>query len=132
MNVLLIDDDADDIELFRDASQELGARIVCWSAKGGEEALKLLKEELLMLPDFIFLDVNMPLMDGRDLLCILKNDSRLKAIPVYMYSTTSNDEEIRLLKNLGAEDFVIKPTRFDLLVATLGSVLLKRGQLKPA
>lgn len=126
MNVLLVDDDSDDVELFKDAIRELSPDIVCWSAKDGEQGLKLLREELLVLPDCIFLDVNMPVMDGRECLSSIKSDSRLRGIPVFMYSTTSNDTEISLLKRLGAKDFVIKPPRFDLLVDLLKTVLLKR------
>ena len=126
MNVLLVDDDNDDVELFKDAIHELSPDIVCWFAKDGEQGLKLLREELLVLPDYIFLDVNMPVMDGRECLSNIKNDSRLRGIPVFMYSTTSNDKEISLMKELGAKDFVIKPPRFDLLVDLLKTVLLKK------
>ena len=124
MNVLVVDDDSDDVELFQDAIHELCPEIVCWSAKDGQEGLRLLNEELVVLPDYIFLDVNMPLMGGKECLARIKNNARLKTIPVFMCSTTSNDNEIRALKKLGAKDFVVKPPRFDQLVSVLKSVLL--------
>ena len=125
MNVLLIDDDSDDIELFREAVYELSRDIVCWTAKDGEEGLKMLTQDLMVLPDYIFLDVNMPVMDGKQTLTKIKQHTRLKTIPVFMYSTTSNDHEISHMKNLGARDFVIKPPTFERLVKMLKSVLLK-------
>lgn len=125
MNVLLIDDDSDDIDLFSEAVSNISPEIKCWTANDGFEGLKLLNEELVVLPDYIFLDVNMPVMGGRECLAKIKSNSRLKSIPVFMYSTTSNANEIQELRKLGAKDFVIKPANFNSLVNLLKSVFLR-------
>jgi CheY-like chemotaxis protein len=132
MIVLLIDDDNDDVELFTEAVHELSPDITCWSAKDGVAGLKLLMEELVVLPDYIFLDVNMPVMGGQECLMQIKGNSKLKNIPVFMYSTTSNDREIAKMKTIGAQDFVVKPPNFTNLVALLKSVLLKGHTILPS
>jgi CheY-like chemotaxis protein len=123
-NVLLIDDDTDDIDLFSEAVSNISPEIRCWSAKDGSQGLRLLNEELVVLPDYIFLDVNMPVMGGKECLARIKTNSRLRTIPVFMYSTTSNATEIQEMKKLGAKDFVIKPSDFNSLVRLLKSVFL--------
>lgn len=130
MNILLIDDDRDDIDLFSEAVSNISPEIKCWTANDGFEGLKLLNEELVVLPDYIFLDVNMPIMGGKECLTKIKANSRLKTIPVFMYSTTSNAHEILEMKKLGAKDFVIKPANFNLLVNLLKSVFLKTNRSK--
>ena len=130
MNVLIIDDDQDDVELFKEAVNELNPEISCWSAPDGQQGYKMLTEDLVVLPDFIFLDVNMPVMGGQECLRKIKSNSRLKSIPVFMYSTTRNDREIHEYENLGAEDFIIKPSEFKKLVQVIKSILLKKKMNK--
>ncbi len=132
MIVLLIDDDNDDVELFTEAIHQLSPDITCWSAKDGAHALQMLNGELVVLPDYIFLDVNMPIMGGQECLSEIKSNPRLRNIPVFMYSTTSNDREIEKMKAIGAKDFVVKPPNFNHLVALLKSVLLKGHTVKSA
>ena len=64
-------------------------------------------------PDFIFLDINMPKVNGIECLIKLKSDSRLKRIPVIIYSTTSDENEVRKIMMLGAHDFISKAISFD-------------------
>jgi CheY-like chemotaxis protein len=124
MLILIVDDDSEDRELFHEAISEIDSEINCIAAKDGQEAIDLLTQELFVLPDFIFLDINMPLMNGQECLIELKKDPRLKKIPVIMYSTTSDTQEIKGYYALGAHDFLIKPNNFKKLVDALNSIII--------
>ncbi len=121
MIILAVDDDLEDFEFFSEAIKEIDHTIVVLRASNGLEALEILESHLLM-PDYIFLDINMPLMDGRQCLQKIKQHDRLKEIPVIMYSTTSNQTEITQYKNMGAR-FLVKPDRFAHLVKSLNIIL---------
>jgi CheY-like chemotaxis protein len=121
MIVLNVDDDLEDSEFFSDALRKIDPSITCLIAGSGMEALTLLQEQM-PLPDYIFLDINMPGMDGKQCLKALKSTPRLEAIPVVMYSTSTNTREIRECYKLGAEDFLIKPHSYDKLVNDLLSI----------
>lgn len=119
--ILAVDDDAEDSEFFCDAIQEIDSSIVVMKARNGEDALHLLENHLL-LPDFIFLDINMPMMDGKTCLQEIKKIEKLKDVPVIMYSTSSNKAEILQFKSMGA-GFLVKPNHFSKLVRSLSFIL---------
>jgi CheY-like chemotaxis protein len=123
MLILIIDDDSEDSELFCEAVSEIATTISCLKAKDGKEALRLLNS-MSALPDYIFLDINMPVMNGRECLVEIKKNRRFSVIPVIMYSTTSDTNEIRSYYALGAHDFLIKPPNFNKLVEALGSIIV--------
>lgn len=112
-NVLLIDDDVDDHEIFLEAVKEIDASVKCSSIYDGEKALEALKDNTINLPDLIILDTNMPKLNGRQMLSELKNSPSLAHIPVVMYSTSFSDREVQELKSLGAVYHLKKPARFD-------------------
>ena len=107
MVLLLIDDDPDEFEIFCDAVRAYDPRIDCRHAKSGDEAMALLTD---IKPDHIFLDVNMPVMSGADILAFIKSHPELKDISVHMYSTTQNPKELAHFLKLGASSFLEKPT----------------------
>src|SRR5690606_37401053 len=113
---------ADDCELMAEALAQIDPSISCITACDGREALKMLHATRI-LPDTVFLDVNMPVMDGRECLCEIKKDPRLKNIPVVIYSTTANAAERRELYRLGAFGFMRKASTFRELVDRLGAVI---------
>src|SRR5258706_14849166 len=110
--LLIVDDDPDDIELFKEALSEVEPEVVCISKRDGKEALDFLAAEILSLPDVIFLDLNMPRLNGKQCLAEIKNVERLSSIPVIIYSTTRQKEDEDILKQLGANFFMIKPSTF--------------------
>jgi CheY-like chemotaxis protein len=111
---MIVDDDEDDIALFCEAVAQIDKNLVCATAGNGIEALKNLETDG-RLPKCIFLDVNMPLMDGRQTLKILRNDPKYADIPVIMYSTTQNEREIMHYIDQGVA-FVVKPTSFGKII----------------
>lgn len=128
MVILIVDDDNDDAEFFTEAVNKVDPQIRCWVAKDGKQALHLLNKELVIPPDFIFLDINMPIMNGRETLTEIKKSTRLRDIPVIMYSTTSDTKEIKSFYDLGAYDFLIKPNNFQKLVEALSSIIVSTKQ----
>lgn len=110
--VLLIDDDVDDRELFCEVVKRVAQHIHCKTVEGGKQALAMLNDREQEKPDLIFLDINMPTMDGWDCLSALKQGAASKEIPVIMYSTSSTAPEIEKAEMLGALSYFQKP--FDL------------------
>src|SRR5882757_6709540 len=94
LTFLLADDDADDKTLFCEALAEIDPGIVCHTAADGKEALAILSRRQSRKPDIIFLDINMPVMDGWQCLGKLKENSEHRNIPVIMYSTSSYQRDI--------------------------------------
>lgn len=121
MTIFYADDDSEDCELFMEALYRIDSGLKSIIVKDGKEALSFL-ETTLELPDYIFLDINMPLMDGKKCLIAIKKNIKLKHIPVIMYSTTSDTNEIKEFYKLGAHDFLIKPNNFNSLCDSLESI----------
>ena len=120
--ILLIDDDADDQEIFEAALQSTSVSVEYQSVSSAELALDQLNAGELR-PDLIFLDLNMPVMDGRRFLAEIKKREALRPIPIVVFSTSSHPETITNVKKLGAAGFVTKPNSFDELVTILDKVL---------
>jgi CheY-like chemotaxis protein len=122
ISVLIVDDDADDKELFMEVIQEINSEIRLLSAADGQEALKVL-EQAEQLPDFIFLDLNMPRMDGKECLKRIKSNERLKDIAVIIYSTSKLASDIEETQKLGATFFLTKPTKIEVMMATISFII---------
>jgi len=121
MTILNVDDDLEDIEIFCDAVREIDPSIICLVAKSAEEAMKILCSDI-ELPQIIFLDINMPKIDGNACLRQIKQNRRLEKIPVIMYSTHSRKTDIETYKALNA-GFLVKQNSFNELVTELRKVL---------
>ena len=109
MSFLIVDDDADDRMLVIESVREIDENIECKIAKNGEQALELLRNIEVPLPNFIFLDIRMPRLNGKKCLFEIKNDERLKHIPVIIYTTSKAVEESKELRAMGAFHFISKP-----------------------
>lgn len=114
MIALYIDDDIEDTEIFHEAIVSVDPDVIFYTACDGFEAFSVL-EQISVVPDFIFLDVNMPRMNGKEFLIQIKKRITYSSIPVIMYSTTSQEDEIMAYKHLGAHDFIRKPDSFEAL-----------------
>lgn len=111
--ILIVDDDQDDIEIFIEVLQEISTTIKTHFTFNGEDALLLLHEmKNKTLPDYIFLDLNMPKLSGKECLTEIKKDKDLQHIPVIIYSTSSREDDIKETKNLGASFFLTKPEKY--------------------
>lgn len=122
-HLFIIDDDEEDQEIFMEAVREVDSSITCTGSTSGEEAIEQLEHHLLILPNLIFLDLNMPKSNGKQILKQLKGIPSLKNIPVIMYSTSFAPRDIEELQELGAVFHLIKPARFDELCRSLHFIL---------
>ena len=109
---LLADDDADDTQLFCEALHDIDPSIVCYCAIDGKQALAILNNKELKKPQVIFLDINMPGMNGWECLKKLKEIEEFKHIPVLIYSTSSHQREANIALDMGALCLFTKPTYF--------------------
>jgi CheY-like chemotaxis protein len=116
--ILLADDDRDDIEMFCEALEEIDNTVTCYWTINGEELLNKING-LIDKPNLIFLDVNMPIMNGWGCLKALKEDKRYSDIPVIMISTSSHKEDIDAAISLGALCYFVKPNDFKDLIYVL-------------
>lgn len=122
-NILLIDDDEDDQEIFLTALECTRKPIRCTVVDSARKALSQITKGELEI-DLIFLDLNMPLMNGQQFLTEIKKHEKLRQIPVVILSTSSNAATVSEVKQLGACHFFSKPGRFEDLVAILEKVLV--------
>jgi CheY-like chemotaxis protein len=120
--ILIVDDDPDDVQFFCNALYESNKPYYCISVTNAEEAL-LFIENTLINPEFIFLDLNMPRVDGKECLIKLKSNPQSKNIPVIVYSTTSHKKEIEELYKLGAAKFITKPDNIKVLINAISDIL---------
>jgi CheY-like chemotaxis protein len=116
---LLADDDNDDAELFMEAVSSLDPPIDCFRVEDGKDVFHFLSDRANRRPDIIFLDLNMPGMNGWQCLAKLKNDVMFHDIPVIMYSTSSHYRDKEIAKELGALAFFTKPANFNILISKL-------------
>jgi CheY-like chemotaxis protein len=112
---LIADDDPDDVDLFLEALSEIDTSIVCSSMKDGKELLDTLVHQQTESPDVIFLDINMPEMNGWECLQQLKHNHHATDIPVIMYSTSSAQKDVQKAIESGALAFYEKPSNFSQL-----------------
>ena len=117
----LIDDDQDDQEIFNIALQQVEVPLTCVVASDCAEAIRRLSIENSFSPDYIFLDLNMPRMNGKECLKEIKKQAHLKHIPVIMYSTSLKTSDIEETKKLGAIEFITKPANVNTLAHVLNS-----------
>jgi CheY-like chemotaxis protein len=119
---LLIDDDIDDQEIFLSALSNIKIEIKNEVAFNGHEALQKLISGNVQ-PDIIFLDLNMPLMNGRQFLKEVNRRGVLTGIPIVILSTSSDKDTIAETLSLGAREFITKPDNFNDWERTLTTVL---------
>ena len=123
-SVLLIDDDIDDRMIFGEVLKELAPDIIYHEATNGEDALSKLGGN--MIPDLIFLDLNMPRVDGKQFLAEVRHLEHLKNIPVIIYTTSSHEKDKKETRELGASYFLTKPNSLHELTHILTNILAQK------
>ena len=104
--ILLVDDDEDDRDVFCDMVEEIDPTLSCTTAIDGLDALELLNKTS---PDLIFLDMNMPRLNGKQMMFKIKSNPLWNNIPVVIYSTSRLAKDISEMTDAGAIDFISKP-----------------------
>ncbi len=121
-SIFLIDDDADDREIITAALAEIDPSVECFTASNGREALNRITGTELKT-DLVILDLNMPLMNGKEFLKELNNRNLLTDIPVVVFSTTLDPVTIEEITALGVAGYHTKPENYEKLIGTLRFVL---------
>jgi CheY-like chemotaxis protein len=111
--VLCVDDDPDDRELIRNAIFNVDPSYTVAHATNGKEALQyLIRASESELPCLIILDINMPVMDGKQALAEIKKNNKLSQVPIVVFSTSSHPADLYFCQKYGVE-LVTKPTNFN-------------------
>lgn len=116
LNILLADDDTDDCLLFKEAITGFIPSDNFTAVHDGEQLMQLLGNETNKLPDILFLDLNMPRKNGFECLTEIKQNKKLKNLPVVIFSTSKVHDQMNILFKTGADVYIRKPRNFDQLV----------------
>ena len=124
--LMIIDDDSDDRTIFAQSVSKVNADLVCMQASNGSDGIqKLLQSSTL--PDYVFVDVNMPNMTGFEVLTKIRGNEKLKDLKVIMYTTSNQRSTIETAKNLGADGYFTKPEEVGTLVSYLSDLVRSQG-----
>ncbi|HTG45035.1 MAG TPA: response regulator [Verrucomicrobiae bacterium] len=123
--ILHVDDQADYAELTREAFKMSSAAVNLHYAKDGEQCMAFIRREGMYAdaptPDIILLDLNMPRMDGREVLLAISKDESLRHLPVVILTTSAEEEEILKMYQLRCSFYIVKPLDFNELIRVIKS-----------
>lgn len=128
VNLLLADDDTDDRIFFHDALQDLSVKAVLYTVEDGIELMNFLTSEATILPDLLFLDINMPRKNGFECLAEIKTNTKLKELPVIIFSTSLDREVANKFYDHGAHFYIRKPGDFSNLKRLINDALVLTSQ----
>jgi len=117
--IFLADDDEDDRDFFEEVIENIDSEIEFKSFNDGSDLLSFLKSSTDTIPNFIFLDLNMPLMGGEKCLLKIREIDKLIDVPIILYSTFIDRYKINLLKESGATLYLKKPNSFKKLTIAI-------------
>jgi chemotaxis family two-component system response regulator Rcp1 len=136
IEVLLVEDSPGDVRLTQEAFRDSGKPVRLHLAADGIEAMAFLKREGAHAdaprPDLILLDLNLPKMDGREVLALIKKDNSLKIIPTIILTTSDAESDVIISYQLQANCYLRKPAHwdaFDNLVRSINAFWLTRAKL---
>lgn len=136
IEVLLVEDNPGDVRLTQEVFQEANIEIKLWVVHDGVEAMEFLRREgshaKARRPDLILLDLNLPKMDGREVLALIKADDKLKSIPTVILTTFEAEADIVKSYYLQANCYLNKPVEldtFEILVKSINDFWLTRARL---
>ena len=116
--ILIVDDEVQLVEMMKMRLEAAGYEAI--SAYDGQEGFDKAKKDK---PDLIILDLMLPKMDGYKVCGLLKNDARYSKIPIIMFTARAQEEDMRLGKDLGAEEYVTKPFDPKILLSKIKKLL---------
>ncbi len=125
MRILYIEEDLEDQDIFKDAIKQIDSEAIVLPCRTGNEAFHLL-DDIVVLPDVIFSEINSHTggVVGREIVVRLKNDARLKAIPLIIYTNSSYSHDEAACKKAGADKYLVKPASFAEVVHVLKQVVI--------
>lgn len=128
LNLLLADDDPDDCFLFKEAIEELALSVHLTTVHNGEQLMQRLSKKQNKLPDILFLDLNMPRINGFACLSKIKRNEKLQKLPVIIFSTSFDQFMVNLVYKDAAHYYIRKPAEFWQLKKVIYQALTLIGQ----
>ena len=128
--ILLVDDDEDDILITKRAFERYEPKNTLYVVRDGDEALDFIyhrgnyKDKSIPAPRLIFLDINMPKMNGLEVLRRLKNDPEKRRIPVVILTTSRREQDKIESYNLGVNSYIVKPVDFNKFIEAINTINL--------
>jgi two-component system, chemotaxis family, response regulator Rcp1 len=126
IEVLLVEDSPGDVRLTQEAFRDANTSIHLHVASNGVEAMDFLNHQGAHVraprPDLILLDLNLPKMDGREVLARIKRDDRLKTIPTVILTTSASEADISKSYELQANCYLIKPVQLEAFLSLVKSI----------
>ena len=136
LELLLVEDSSGDVRLTQEAFRAANMAVHLSVVADGVEAMAFLRHEGVYKdaprPDITLLDLNMPRMDGRHVLALIKNDDSLRTIPIVILTTSDSEDDIAKSYQLHANCYLCKPvqlTAFESLVKSINDFWLTRAKL---
>lgn len=123
LKIMLADDDEDDRLFFREAFEEVKIEHTITTFNDGVQLMEYLVNPVNVLPEIIFLDLNMPRKSGMECLREIRSSDRLKHLSVAIYSTSSSEQDIEDTFVAGANVYIRKPNDFTVLKKILSDVV---------
>jgi two-component system response regulator len=121
--ILLVEDNPDDVLITKRALSKGKISNALYVVNNGEEAIRFLRKEGdykgVCTPALVLLDLNMPKMDGFQVLKEVKNDENLRSIPIIVLTTSDRDRDIDDAYNLGCNSYIVKPVSFENFIKTV-------------
>jgi two-component system, chemotaxis family, response regulator Rcp1 len=126
LQILLVEDSPGDVRLTKESFREAGETINLHVTMDGVEAMAFLRQQGVYdespRPDFILLDLNLPRMDGREVLATIKQDASLMSIPVVILTTSAAEADILNTYKLQASCYLCKPVELDEFIALVKNI----------
>ena len=126
VEILLVEDDPGDVVMTREAFQDYKIRNQLHVVNDGAEAMAFLRQEGEFAgrprPDLVLLDLNLPRMDGREVLQAIKSDPELASIPVVVLTTSENEDDVLRSYSLHANAYVTKPVDFERFIEVVRQI----------
>ncbi|MEO8457181.1 MAG: response regulator [Chloroflexota bacterium] len=136
LQILLVEDSPGDVRLTKEAFRDAGKTVELHVAVDGVEAMQFLRKEGAHAdaprPDFILLDLNLPKMDGREVLALIKQDESLRSIPTVILTTSDAEADIVHSYQLRANCYLSKPVQleqFEAIVRSINDFWLTKAKL---
>jgi len=124
--ILLVEDNQDDVVLTREGFKLAKLTVNLHHVEDGEECMSFLRKEGkyadAVTPDLILLDLNMPVMDGREVLAEMVKDDNLSHIPVVILTTSADEQDVLNMYKLRCSSFATKPVDFDQFVHVIQGI----------
>ena len=125
VSILLVEDSPDDVEITRRALERGQVKNHLMVARDGQEALDILfsrRDTDGALPGLILLDLNLPKVDGREVLEKIKSDPKLRRVPVIALTSSTREEDVVRAYDLGVNTFISKPVKFEDFIRVIATI----------